>query len=332
MARITIEDVASEAGVSVTTVSHVFSGNRPVSTETQIIVREVATRLGYHPNAIAQSLRSQRTNTIMIVVPDITNSFYPDYARSLQDVAAEAGFHSLLCNTDAREAEELAFLDEAMSRRLDGVVFTGFRVPPSGLEPLVDAGIAVVCIGSVPTASPLDSVRFDDRAAAAEATGFILERYGHRVALIYGDEEAPVGRERRLGFEQACRAAGIPREDLVVVLEEFNRAGGRRGMARLLARPERPRAVVCANDMIALGAVEVARDAGMRIPEDIAIVGHDDVDVATVVTPRLTTVRTDARRLGAEAGALLVSRMTGAYTGPGRHVTIPHELIVRESA
>jgi LacI family transcriptional regulator len=332
MGRITIEDVAGEAGVSVTTVSHVFSGNRPVSTETQIHVREVATRLGYHPNAVAQSLRSQRTNTIMIVVPDITNSFYPAYARSLQDVAAGSGFHSLLCNTDAREEEELAFLDEAMSRRLDGVVFTGFRVPPSGLDPLVDAGIAVVFIGSVPVGSPLDAVRFDDRAAARAATTYMLDRYGARIALIYGDEEGPVGRERRLGFERAGLAAGIPRRDMTIVLEEFNRDGGRRGMERLLAKPVRPRAVVCANDMIALGAVEVARDAGLRIPEDIAIIGHDDIDVATVVTPRLTTVRTDARRLGAEAGTLLVTRMTGAYSGPGRHVTIPHELVVRESA
>ncbi|MCW5950732.1 MAG: LacI family DNA-binding transcriptional regulator [Propionibacteriaceae bacterium] len=333
MARITIEDVASEAGVSITTVSHVFSGHRPVNPETKRIVENVAKRMGYRPNAIARSLRLRSAQTIMIVVPDITNSFYPEYARSLQDVVGPAGFHSLLCNTDAKETEELAFLDDAISRRLDGVVFVGFRVEPAALLPLAEVGMSVVNVGDpLGPDGIIDSVRFDDRAASAEATRFLLGRYGTNIALIDGDAEAPVARQRRLGFEQACRDWGMTEDDMVIVLEEFNRAGGVRGMRRLLDRPEWPRSVVCANDMIAVGAIDVARERGLAVPRDLAIVGHDDVDLATVVTPNLTTVHADAHRLGAEAGRLLLTRMTGQYDGPGRHVVIPHELIVRDSA
>lgn len=332
MARITIEDVASQSGVSMTTVSHVFSGHRPVSVETQRLVKEVADRLGYRPNAVARSLRSQRTQTIMIVVPDITNSFYPEYARSLQDVVAAAGYHSLLCNTDAREAEELAFLEEAISRRLEGVAFTGFRLPVERLIPLADEGIAVVNVGAAAEGSLVDSVRFDDRGAVAEATRFLLERYGMRVGMIYGDKDAPVGRDRLDGFESACREFGIDPAQTAIVLEEFTRAGGAAGMRRLLDRVDRPRAVVCANDMIALGAIDALKERGLDVPGDVAVLGYDDVDAATIVTPKLTTVHADATRLGAEVGAMLVSRMSGEYTGPGRHLVLDHELVVRESA
>lgn len=332
MARITIEDVANEAGVSITTVSHVFSGHRPVNAETKQMVEQVAKRLGYRPNAIARSLRLRTSQTIMIVVPDITNSFYPEYARSIQDVIGPAGFHSLLCNTDAREREELAFLEEARSRRLNGVVFVGFRVEPEALRPLADDGICVVNVGGPVPGSTIDSVCFDDRAASAEMTHFVIDRYGSDVALIDGDAEAPVSRHRREGFEDACREAGVPDREMVVLLEEFDRAGGARGMRALLDREVRPRAVVCANDMIAIGAIDVAREEGLRIPEDVAITGFDDVDLATVVTPQLTTVHADGPRLGAEAGRLLLSRMTGEHDSEGRHVVVPHELVVRASA
>jgi DNA-binding LacI/PurR family transcriptional regulator len=330
--RITIEDVAAQCGVSPTTVSHVFSGHRPVNAATRRRVEQVARQLGYRPNAVAQSLRSRRTQTIMIVVPDITNPFYPDFTRGVEDVMGPAGYHSVFCNTDARRAEELAMLDVALSRRLDGVIFRGFRVGTGALAPLTKAGIAVVNLGESPARSQIDSVRFDDRRAAAEVTRFLLERYGPAIALIDGDDDAPVGRERRDGFEDACGEFGLAPDESRVVLADFTRGGGIDGMRRLLDRSEHPRAVLCANDLIALGAVDVVKERGLRIPHDIAIAGYDDIDAATIVTPRLTTVRTQARRLGAEAGRLILSRLVGEYQGTARHIVIPHELVIRESA
>jgi len=332
MPRITIEDVAAASGVSPTTVSHVFSGHRPVSVKTRRHVEAAARRLGYRPNDIARSLRSRRTFTIMIVVPDITNAFWPELARSVQDVVSPAGYHAMYGNTDARHAEEEAFLEVAMSRRLEGIVFAGFRTPATSLVPVAQAGVAVVNLGETPDGSTIDSARFDDEVAASQATEYLIEHFGSSIALIDGDDDAPVGRERRLGFERACRRNGVALATDDVVLTDFTRNGGLEGMRRLLDRPTRPRSVLCANDMIALGAVDAVKEAGLRIPEDVAIVGHDDIDAATIVTPRLTTTRTDARELGRQAGLFLLSRMTGEYTGEGRHCVIPHEFIVRESA
>lgn len=332
MARITIEDVAAASGVSVTTVSHVFSGHRPVSEETQRLVREVAHRMGYRPNAVARSLRSQRTHTIMIVVPDITNGFYPEYARGVQDAVATAGYHCVLSNTDGIESEERAALEEAIARRLDGLVFIGFRVPPTDLIPLAESGIAIVNIGDSPGAGPIDSVRFDDTGAMAEGTSFLLDRYGTSIALISGDDDFPVGRERRRGFVAACRRAGVPEKQIPIVETDFTRSGGVAGMTALLDRSAPPRAVMCANDMIALGAIDVAKERGLRVPDDVAIMGYDDIDAATIVTPRLTTIHTNAKRLGTAAGQFLLERMSGARTGDGRHAVIDHRLVVRESA
>ncbi|QAY72392.1 LacI family transcriptional regulator [Agromyces protaetiae] len=332
MTRITIEDVAAEAGVSVTTVSHVFSGHRPVSDSTSERVRKIARDLGYRPNAIAKSLRVQRTFTAMIVLPDITNPFYPALARGVQDVLRTGGYQTLLCNTDAQDRDERAFLDEAMSRRVDGVVFMGFHVPVTDLEPLAESGIAVVNLGYGQTRAPIDIARFDDRAAAEEAVGYLLRSAPGNVGFIDGNASSPVAEARLQGFLDAYAAAGVAVPEGHVVSVDFTREGGRDGMRRLLAAGRPPRAVFCANDLIALGAIDIAHERGLAIPGDIAIMGCDDIDAADIVTPRLTTVRNSADEIGRTCGELLLSRMTGVYSGPGREVVVPYRIVVRDSA
>jgi LacI family transcriptional regulator len=330
--RITIEDVAARAGVSPTTVSHVFSGHRPVRTETKALVERIAIELGYRPNAVARSLRVQRTNTAMIILPDITNPFYPVFARGVQDVLRTGDYHTLLCNTDSREEEERAFLDEAISRRLDGIVFMGYWVSPAELLAVAAAGIAVVNLGEGVDDAPIDSVRSTDEEGARDATAFLLERYGSGVALIDGTMFAPVARARTSGYHHALRAAGVAPVPQYEVSEDFTREGGSRGMAALLDLPEPPRAVFCANDQIAIGALHEAARRGLAVPGDVAIAGFDDIDAASMVQPRLTTVRNSPDALGAHCGELLLSRMTGEFDGPGRDVVVPAELVVRESA
>jgi LacI family transcriptional regulator len=330
--RITIEDVAARAGVSATTVSHVFSGHRPVRTETKELVERIAIELGYRPNAVARSLRVQRTNTAMIILPDITNPFYPVFARGVQDVLRAGDYHTLLCNTDSREEEERAFLDEAISRRLDGIVFMGYWVSPEELLAVAAAGIAVVNLGEGIADAPIDSVRSTDEEGARDATAFLLDRYGSAVALIDGTMFAPVARARTSGYHDALRSAGVRAVPDYEVSEDFTREGGARGMGTLLDLPEPPRAVFCANDQIAIGALHEAQRRGLSVPGDIAIAGFDDIDAASMVQPRLTTVHNSPDELGARCGELLLSRMTGEFTGPGRDELIPAELVIRESA
>jgi LacI family transcriptional regulator len=330
--RITIEDVAARAGVSATTVSHVFSGNRPVSDVTKELVERIALELGYRPNALARSLRVQRTNTAMIIIPDITNPFYPDFARGVQDVLRGGDYHSLLCNTDSLEGEERGFLDEAISRRVDGIVFVGFWVPPQELVAVAETGVAVVGMGEDFADWPIDSVRSTDADGSRAEAAFLLERYGERIALIDGIPAATVSRSRTRGFHEALEAANVLLPDGFEVSADFTRDGGRRGMAALLDLPIRPRAVFCANDLMAIGALDEAASRGLAVPSDIAIAGFDDIDAASMVQPRLTTVRNSPASLGARCGELLLTRMSGEFTGPGRDVVVPTELVHRESA
>jgi len=330
--RITIEDVAARAGVSPTTVSHVFSGHRPVRTETKALVERIAVELGYRPNAVARSLRVQRTNTAMIILPDITNPFYPMFARGVQDALRAGDYHTLLCNTDSREEEERAFLDEAISRRLDGIVFMGYWVSPEELLEVAAAGVAVVNLGDGFANAPIDSVRSTDEDGARAATAFLLERYGSSVALIDGTMHAPVARARTSGYHRALREAGVDPRPELEVSEDFTRDGGRRGMSALLDLADPPRAVFCANDQIAIGALHEIARRGLVAPGDVAVVGFDDIDAASMVQPQLTTVHNSPDALGARCGELLLSRMSGEYAGPGREVVVPAELVVRESA
>ena len=324
MARITIEDVAARAGVSPTTVSHVFSGRRPVSEATRDHVRQVAVQLGYRANAVASSLRTQRTNTVMIVLPDLTNPFYPVFARGVQDTLRASGYHTLIGNTDSREAEERALLEDAMSRRVDGVVFAGFWVAPEDLLVLTDAGVAVANLGQ--GTGPVDSVLSGDIVAVGEMTAYLARTYGSEIALIDGPENTMVAQARADAF---LRAAPGRHE---MVSEEFTREGGRRGMRRLLDGPHPPRAVFCANDLLALGALDVARERGLDVPGDVAVAGYDDIEAASLVQPSLTTVRNRSYDLGVASGELLLARMTGEYDGDSRTVVIQAEMVIRESA
>lgn len=332
MARITIEDVATSAGVSVTTVSHVFSGHRPVKAETRRHVEEVARALGYRPSAVAKSLRVQRTDTVMIVIPDITNPFYPGFSRGVQDVLLAQGYHSLLCNTDGVESEERTFLDAALTRRVDGVVFGGQAVPVDELAMLSDSGIAVVALAESPADSMIDGVRFDDRLVALEATAYLLARDAGPVAHIAGPSRTPVGRAREEGFADAYSAAGQAVPEGYVVTTDFTQQGGVEGARILLSLPNPPRAILCSNDLMALGVIRVARERGLRVPEDLAVMGVDDIAFAELANPALSTVRLRVDALGRACGELLLERLSGRWSGAARNMVLPHELVLRESA
>jgi LacI family transcriptional regulator len=329
--RITIDDVAARASVSKTTVSHVLSGKRPVRADTRVRVERAIRELDYRPDFIARSLRTRQSHIVALVIPDITNPFFPVLARGFEDAFAQVGYRTFICNTDSLREQELAFVSDVSSRRVDGLAMVSHHVHARDVEMLVDSGVRLVTVGSMIIDHPLvDVVMGDDERGARDATTFLLDRYGWRVACIAGTAEGP--RAREIGYRQALLAAGVAADPALVAEGDWTRAGGGAAMRVLLEQPEPPRAVFCGNDLMALGALDVAQERGLRVPDDVAVIGYDDVEWASLIRPPLTTVLNPAYDTGRAAADLLYDRIVRGYEGARRVVRITCNLIVRESA
>lgn len=329
--RPTIGDVAEHAGVSKTTVSHVLSGRRPVATTTRERVERSIRDLGYRPDGLARSLRTQRTHLVALLIPDITNPFYPVLARGLESGMNGSGYRVVICNTDSDLERDLEFVTEVCDRRVDGIVLDSFAMSVEQLRERTGPALPVVWIGADVADHPgIDIVRSDDEQGAFDATTHLIRRGCRRIAMIDG---APGGgAPRNDGHRRALAAAGIGADAATIRHGAWTREGGAHAMARLLGRTHPPDGVFCANDLMAIGALDVLRERGVAVPDEVAVAGFDDIDAAAIVTPALTSVVNPAFETGRNAGALLTERMTGDRTAPQRVVTLPCRLVVRASA
>ena len=327
--RVTILDVARRAGVSATTVSHVLSGKRLVAAATRERVESAVRDLGYRPNHVARNLRTRRSHMIAVVVPDITNPFYSELTRGLADAVLGGDYGTYVCNTDGRVDRERAFVDDVMDRGVDGVVIASVSTSGLATAPL-KFGTPVVCLGESIEHPEVDQVKADDGDGSCAATLHLLRRGAERVAMIQGPPHTGVLRNQ--GYARALAEAGHRLDQRYTVPGDWTRQGGRTAMHRLMRISPRPDAVFCGNDLMAIGAMDAVRELGLTIPEDVALVGFDDIDAAALVSPALTTVDNPSYETGRSAGELLLSRMLGAYSGPRRTVVLPCQLIQRESA
>ncbi len=326
--RTTIAEVAELAGVSRTTVSHVLSGNRPVAATTRERVERTIDQLRFRPNGLARSLRIQRSDTIALIIPDITNPFYPVLARGLDD-AMSGRYRTYVCNTDAVREHELEFVADVSDRHVDGMVIVPFQIEAPDLSHILDLGMPVVSLGGRVDDPRVDVVLTDDEHGAFEATRHLVLRGHRRVGMIRGAEGTDL--QRFTGYRRALDVTGIPFESGLTAIGDWTRPGGSRAMHALLAVPDPPTAVFSANDLMAIGAMDAARDAGLSLPGDLALVGYDDIEAAALVSPPLTTVVNPAYEAGRAAGRLLADRMTGGYTGERREVVLHSRLVDRGS-
>ena len=329
-ARVTIAQVARMAGVSPTTVSHVLSGKRLVGATTKTTVQDAIRQLGYRPNNVARSLRTSRSTMIAVVVPDITNPFYAVLTRGLADTVDATGYGTYVCNTDGLPERENTFLEDVLDRGVDGVVMASVNV--AGRDSIGPAamGTPVVCVGGVFDHPDVDLVAADDEVGSHAATCLLIERGARRIAMIQGPPESGTARDE--GYRRALNEGRRRFDRALLARGDWTRQGGRRAMHQLMSLPKRPDAVFCANDLTAIGAMDAVHELNLRIPDDVALVGFDDVEAASIVSPALTTVRNPAYETGAAAGELLLSRMAGLYTGEGRTVILPCPLVRRQSA
>jgi LacI family transcriptional regulator len=328
--RVTIAHVASRAGVSPTTVSHVLSGKRVVGAATRDVVMDAIRELGYRPNHVARNLRTRQSHMVAVLVPDITNPFYAVLTRGLADGLDPAGYGTYVCNTDGQHDRERRYFQDVMDRGVDGIVFASGETASGVTFGPGDYTTPIICIGDHLDHPLCDAVTPDDEAGSREATASLVEHGYHRIGMIQGPLK--YGAQRTAGFRSALQAVKRKASADLLVRGDWTRRGGQEAMRALMALPRRPDAVFCANDLMAIGALDVAHELGLAVPDDVAVVGFDDVDAATIVTPQLTTVRNPAYDAGSTAGDLLLSRMSGRYTGSGRTVVLPCPLVPRGTA
>lgn len=315
-------------------VSMVLSGHRQnvILPETRARVLEAAHRVGYVPDRAARMLRSRRTWTIACAIPDITNPFYPDLQRGVQDKAFGAGYDVLAVSTDGLAEREERLIAWCHEGRIDGLVGVFFSLGAADLQPLEEAGTPAVCVGwraAVPGTTVIDVLFTDNERAASEATRYLIDR-GHRSVVMLGAVSGP-GPERVAGYADAMRAALLSPE--VEIGADFTEEAGYALMKTRLQKAPRFSAVFAANDLMAAGALLALREAGLDVPGDVAVIGFDDIQLARLLTPALTTVNQFQREVGREAAAMLLDRLTepDAHRA-GRSREMPFELVRRQSA
>jgi LacI family transcriptional regulator len=331
--RPTQKDIAAAAGVSQAAVSMVLNKTEtpsvPAATRARIL--KLAGELGYQPNHLARMLRSARTMALACVIPDITNPFYPGLVRGLQSVAATAGYDVLIFDTDGRAEGEERAASWLLQGRADGVVGTFFHLRAPQLATLAHKGIPIVRLESQHKPKgplPIDSVYIDNAEASAAMTRYLIERGHQRITMILA-EVGPSPR-RAFGYASVMRAAGLVPK--FVTDGRYSEQSGARAMREILSETRnRATAIFCANDMLAVGAMVAARSAGLSVPDDIAIVGFDDIPAAKLLG--LTTVRQPEFDLGALAAHTLIRRLQpGGLEPPGKSLELKFEILKRSSA
>ncbi len=330
----TIRDVAERAGVSVSTVSHVINGTRRVSRETQERVQAAMTALHYQPNRLARSLRSRRTQTLGVLLPNSANPFFAQVLLGIEAAGYDHGYNVILGNANDDPRRELAYLDILLSKQVDGVVLVSTGAYGAALDFLMAHDAPVVMVDRSPGEAydsfQIDTVFVENTRGGVLATEYLL-RLGHRaIGCISGPSLLTSSAERVIGYRQALIEAGVGVDETLIVAGDFQHESGYRACRELLARPSPPTALFVCNDLMAVGALCAAHEAGLRVPEDISIVGFDDIPLASFSVPRLTTVAQPARQLGARAVALLVSRLKDRQL-PARHERLPVHLVERDS-
>jgi LacI family transcriptional regulator len=331
----TIGDVARRAGVSTATVSRVLSGLGRARPETRDRVAMAARELDYRPSGIARSLKLRTTRTIGLIVTDIENPYFPELVRAIEDAARAEGYAVLLCNASNDPEREAGYLDLLVERRVDGIVIAASALGAHHREWLAQAPLPVVLVNTVARGIAMPAVTSDNRAGGRQAIDHLLglghRRIGHLTAPRNLD--AP---ERLAGARAAMAAARSTRESLVVVAGDPGVAGGEEAMGDLLDRAADVTAVFAYNDLMAIGAMRAIRARGRRVPQDISVVGFDDVALAAYVDPPLTTIVQSTAEMGRWAFDRL-GRLLSRPSPPGNArvdravVRLPVRLEIRES-
>ena len=326
----TIKDVAREAGVSVTTVSHVVNDTRPVAPETHARVSAVIARLGYRPSRIAQALKANRTHAIGMLVTTSANPFFAEVIRGVEAGCFQRGYSLILGNTGDMIDRLVSYWHTLMARRIDGLIVMTTNATPAFFRQLrADSRLPVVAVDTGDDRAA--SVVNDDSVLGGEMAGrFLVERGFRRIGCITGPPQHPRSALRFNSFRHALSEAGLALDPALIVESDLTISDGYRAMQRFAAQPRLPDALFCINDLVAMGALCAAHERGIAVPGTLSVLGYDDSEFAAYTSPPLTTVRQPAFDMGATAARLLIEHLDGKQPLP-REVALPPTLVERRS-
>jgi LacI family transcriptional regulator len=335
---VTMRDVARAANVSQSTVSRILSpatssSKVMISDETKEKVLAVVKELGYHPNQYARSLRGKESHMIGMLIADISNPFYHPMVRAVQDVASQYHYSVMIANSDHLREKELLFCESVLRRPVDGAIIVPYHLNDNDLQDLIArTGMSICAVGNHIQHPDIDITFADDTKASYDAVRYLIEQRGHRrIAMLHSNLQYPVTVRRKGAFLKAMEDAGLPVPAEYMIEGDWSVEFGREAIATLLKLPQPPTAVFAVADTIAIGALETAEELNYRVPEDIAIMGFDDIPASSWVRPRLTSIAQYPGEMGTILAKALFQRIQGEYSGPARHFEVPCRFIERES-
>jgi LacI family transcriptional regulator len=323
---VTIRDVAARAGVSLGTASRVLSGHPATSSDARTRVTEAAAALGYRPNAQARSLRSTRTHTIGLLVSDVRNPFFADVAHAAEQAALDAGFVTLLGNANEDVDQQDRYLETFLTQRVDGVVITPQGRGSGSLDALIDSGLAIVFADRTVDGLDVPSVTTDNGPGLDGAIAHLAGRGHTRIAFIGGPQSISTGRDRYEAFVAAMPAHGLEVNSDLITFGDFREASGTEAAEGLLARPDRPTALLAADNLMAVGALAAVRSHGLTIGTDIELIAFDDTEWFPFLDPPMSVIAHDPGAIGRHAVALLLKVIGG--TAP-ESVVLPTKFVDR---
>ncbi len=327
----TIREVARLAGVAPITVSRVINNAGYISAETRRKVEFAVAQLGYVPNTLSQSLRWKQTGMLALVLTDITNPFWTTVARGVEDAASEAGYHVILCNTDESPDKQESYLNALFQKRVDGILLVPALDAMDDIKRASQLRVPLVVLDRRLSQPLTDSVRCDSEDGAYRLTRLLLERGHRQVAILTGSPYTATAADRLDGYRRALREAGINESGERVLYGAFTLESGIEMARQVLVTDPRPTAIFAANNFIALGLLKTLFAAGLRVPEDISVVGFDDLPASLLIDPILTVAAQPAYEMGAQATKLLIKRLVGEGPVAPQEVVLPVDIIERKS-
>ncbi len=328
---VTLKDLAARAGVTVTTVSRALNDKPDIGAETKQRIIELATGLGYAPNLLAYGLRAQKTSFIGAVIMDNANPFFAGVLRGIEDAARARAYQTVLCNTDfsvQREQEAIQLLSQL---RVAGILLYPVETQPDLLRALLQPGVPVVLMGRSYEDVPTNSIVFDDALGGYLATRHALQRGYRKVAYLGGEENTSATSHRFRGYCRALAEAGNLADPSLIFWGGRGIRDGYETCRRLLAQQDPPLAAFCLNDLVAIGALQAVDEAGLGVPDDVGIIGYDDIEMASLVRVPLTTVASSHYALGRGAADLLFSVLNGEKESSAHPQVLTPHLMVRAS-